>query len=332
MSTPAMSTPPVLRDAMSPVARLARAYFAPVTRVTSTPAVFDPAQSGLFDPDAPPAPWISLGNIDKFKRVPGTAIQPITAGVKGATAAQFRHQLGARVEFDFRDWGKLQMALAGGSQHMNVLAEAANATPQPCGGTPVAAVPILPGSTATQIVFGAGSVNLFNAGDIIAVDNDLSPVQSGWIGSGVSAAYINNPADVQRDVNYIRRVTFNVGRVIQQTSTAVVLAQPLIGGAPPVTANAQKVVAFLDREGGSFFQEWSALFIMPEQSGGRVCFYYPRLQPAAAASEAGLSISPPLEAWSLHAAFTALPTTDPCDNEQVLCYRSYFPAAAAALY
>ena len=40
-------------------------------------------------------------------------------------AAQFRGPLEARVEFDFREWGKLQMALAGGSEHMNVLAPGA---------------------------------------------------------------------------------------------------------------------------------------------------------------------------------------------------------------
>ena len=39
--------------------------------------------------------------------------------------------LDARVEFDFREWGKLQMALAGGSEHMNVLASDPIAAAQP---------------------------------------------------------------------------------------------------------------------------------------------------------------------------------------------------------
>ena len=34
----------------------------------------------------------------------------------------------------------------------------------------------------------------------------------------------------------------------------------------------------MDREGGSYFQEWSAVFALPEDSGGRIFFYYPRLQ------------------------------------------------------
>ena len=81
------------------------------------------------------------------------------------------------------------------------------------------------------------------------------------------------------DANYVRRVTFNVGRVVEVTATSVILAQPLLAGAPAAGASAQVVAAFVDREGGSFFQEWSALFVAEPESGGRVCFYYPRLSP-----------------------------------------------------
>ena len=42
------------------------------------------------------------------------------------------------------------------------------------------------------------------------------------------------------------------------------------------------MVAFVDREGGKFFQEWSALFVAEDESGGRVCFHYPRLSPTTA--------------------------------------------------
>src|SRR5437764_1019216 len=72
--------------------------------------------------DSPPAPWIDLGWIDNFQRVSLTPSEPLRAGIRGAAAAQFRGILDARIEFDFREWGKLQMALAGGSEHMNVLA------------------------------------------------------------------------------------------------------------------------------------------------------------------------------------------------------------------
>jgi len=135
-------------------------------------------------------------------------------------------------------------------------------------------------------------------------------------------------------------VTFNVGRVAELTATSVVLAQPLLGGVPAAGASAQVVIAFVDREGGSFFQEWSALFVAEQESGGRVCFYYPRLSPTPGASKSAgkfvredLSvIEKPLSAVSLRASFLALPFTDTNDGQTVLCYRSYFPAGMAAAY
>ncbi len=207
---------------------------------------------------------------------------------------------------------------------------------------------MLEGTTPSDVVFGTGAAGSFAPGTLIAVDVDYAE-QTGYVGSGIAAAYVSDPAAVNHDVNYVRRVTFNVGRVVEVTATAVVLAQPLLAGAPAAGASAQAVVAFVDREGGSFFQEWSALFVAEQESGGRVCFYYPRLSPnpgAAAksfgASKTGVgsgfvreelaSVAKPLFAISLRAAFLALPSIDPNDGQTVLCFRSYFPAAMAAVY
>jgi hypothetical protein len=320
-----------LRAPMAAVSRRARAYFAPVDRATGAPAIYDPAKHGAFTLDAPPAPWLDLGWICGLKRLPGTQVEAVRAGLKAAPSGQFRRHLEARVEFEFREWGKLQMALAGGSQHLNVLAADVNADPMPSGGSPQSAVAVLAGSNAQELVFGAGAVELFNVGDMLAVDLNYQQ-QTGYVGTGVAGAYVKNPLDVLRDPNYVRRVTFNVGRVAVKTTTSVILAQPLIGGAPPSGAAAQKVIAFVDREGGSFFQEWSALFVLEQESGARACFYYPRLQPAAAAQEAGFELPAPFQGCALRACFTALPHTDLNDGEQVLCYRSFFPAENAALY
>ena len=331
------------RAAMVPISRRVRAYFAPVNRATETPALFDPGKYGAFLLDSPPAPWLDLGWIDNFQRVSLTPTEPLRAGVRGAAAAQFRGVLDARIEFDFREWGKLQMALAGGSEHMNVLASVSNAAAQPSGGTPVAAIAVLPNSTPGEVIVGASSVSAFSVGDIIAVDADYQQ-QTGYVGSGISAAYVNNSADVNHDANYIRRVTFNLGRVSQLTATSLLLAQPLLGGAPAANYGVQKVVAFVDREGGAFFQEWSGLFIAEEDSGGRICFHYPRLSPAssvkpAAASamasaekEQSVEIAKPVAALALHAAFMAMPHTDENDGQIAVCYRSYFPAPLAAMY
>ncbi len=326
-----MSTPVMLRPPMAPIARRVRAYFAPVTRTTGAPTIFDPGKNAVFVLDAPPAPWIDLGMIENFRRTPATELRSVRGGIKGAAGSQFRAQLEARVEFEFREWGKLQMALAGGSQHMNVLAADPGAAAAPSGGTPLAGIAVQSGSTASEIFVGAGAVGSFAVGDVIAVDIDYAG-QTGYVGSGISGAYVRAASDVGSDANYIRRITFNVGRVAAKTATSLQLAQPLIGGAPSTSAKVQKVVALLDRESGSFFQEWSALFVLPEGSGGRVCFYYPRLQPASPAQEAAIEIAPPLESFALRAAFLALPHTDANDNEQVLCYRSFYPPASAALY
>jgi len=316
-----------IRKEMAPVARQVRAYFAPVDRACCAPTVFDPAQP--FDLESPPPPWIDLGVVENFCRKPATEHSAVCCGAKSAAAAQFRSRLEGRVEFDLREWGKLQMALAAGSQHMNVLAEAGGATRCASGGDAIAAVALAEGSTAAELQFAAAPG--FAAGDLLAVDIDYAE-QTGYVGSGIAAAYVRDPAHVQHDCDYIRRVTFNVGRVATVSETALTLAQPLLGGAPPAGAAAQKVVGFVDREGGSFFQEWSALFVLPEEASGRICFHYPRLQAAACAQETALAIAGTMCSFALHAAWLALPVTDPNDGEQVVCYRSHLPARKSGMF
>jgi hypothetical protein len=346
-----MSTAPV-RAAMIPVTRRMRAYFAPVNRATETPTIFDPGKCGVFALDQPPAPWIDLGWIDHFQRFCAMVTEPVRAGLRGAPTAQFHGPLDARVEFEFREWGKLQMALAGGSEHMNVLASDPNANAQPSGGTPIAAVPVLPGSTASEIVVGPGGVGTFSIGDLVAVDADYQE-QTGYIGTGITAAYVSDPGAVNQDANYLRRLTFNLGRIAEKTTTTLVLAQPLLGGAPSAGTSVQKVLAFVDREGGTFFQEWSALFVAEEESGGRICFHYPRLSPTTSIQtsirlnlnaptqtgavkvfqrEQEVEIATPISAVALRAAFLALPHVDENDGQTAVCYRSYFPAIMAAVY
>ncbi len=92
------------------------------------------------------------------------------------------------------------------------------------------------------------------------------------------------------------------------------------------------VTAFCDREGGSFFQEWSALFVMDGAQGDRVAFHYPRLQAMAGAAELEESLgSGSLERVRLAGSFRALPVKDANDGELVVCFRSYLPAAMRAV-
>jgi hypothetical protein len=308
-----------------------RAYFAPVKRAANTPTVFNPAASGSFDLSAPPAPWISLGAIAEFKRNALTEVEPIATGAKGSTRVQARLKLGAEVSFEFREWGKLQMALACGSQQMNLLAEAEDAAPRASGGAAAPAIALQPGSTATELVLDSASLAQFAAGEMVAVDIDYTG-QVGYVGSGVAAAYVKSAVSVGSNVDYIRRVTFNVGRVKTKTASVLQLEQPLIGGVPESGAKLQKVIGFVDRESGSFFQEWSAVFVCDSESGGRVVYHYPRLQAAITAEESAVEIAKPWTAWSLKARFRAMPVLDPIDGEEVLSFRSWIPGSVAPIY
>ena len=314
----------------APVTRRVRAYFAPVNRATQVPAVFDPAeQAASFNLDAPPSPWIGLGWIQDFTSKSASKTAPVLTGIPASTLEQVRESVSAQVSFQFLRWTKLTMALATGSQHMNLLAPASGATPAADGGLAAPAVTVQSGSSATFVALTTSDAAKFVPGSMIGVDVDYTG-QSGYVGSPISGAYLRQPVS---DVDYIRRVTFNVALVSQTSTAGLTLAEPLPGGAPAAGVKLQAVVGFVDREGGSFYQEWSAVFILQGSQGERVCFYYPRLQPLAGAEETALPLNPRnksgLARVLLQAQFLALPVTDSLDGERVVCYRSFIPAPSA---
>jgi hypothetical protein len=316
-------------SAPAPVARRVRAYFAPVNRAAQTPVLFDPSQQGGFNLDAPPAPWVDLGWIQDFARRPASKSTPLLTGIPAAALEQVRETLQAQVSLQFLSWTKLTMALATGSQHMNVLAAASSAALAADGAQAVPAVIPQSGSTATSILLASSDAANFTAGSIVAVDADYTG-QTGYVGSPVSGAYVKQAL---ADVDYVRRVTFNVALVAQVSPTGLTLAEPLPGGAPATGAKVQALTGFVDREGGSFYQEWSALFVMQGSQGERIFFHYPRLQAMAGAEEAVAPLNEKNENGQsrvmLKGQFLALPVTDPLDGERVVCYRSFLPATNA---
>jgi hypothetical protein len=219
------------------------------------------------------------------------------------------------------------MALATGSQHMNLLAAVSGASLAADGAQAVAAVPVQSGSTSTFIALSGEDMAAFGPGSMIAVDIDYSG-QTGFVGAPISGAYVRQAL---ADVDYVRRVTFNVGLVSQVSSVGLTLAEPLPNGAPANGVKLQAITGFVDREGGSFYQEWSALFVMEGSQGERIFFYYPRLQAMAGAEEKVLPLDSTHKGGPkrvlLRGQFLALPVTDPLDGERVLCYRSFLPAA-----
>lgn len=300
-------------QAPAPVTRTVRAYFAPVNRTTQTPVLFELAQQGSFDLDSPPAPWVDLGAIQNFMRKSTSKNAAVMTGAPATVLAQVRESVSAEVSFEFLSWTKLTMALATGSQHMNLLSGQA--------------IPVQSGSTATFIALGSSDTTGFTAGQLVAVDVDYTG-QTGFIGSPVTGAYVRRPL---ADADYVRRVTFNVALVANTDATGITLAAALPGSATVEGAKVQVLNGFADREGGSFVQECSALFVMEGTLGERIFFYYPRLQPMYGAEETALPLTGKgkLRRIALKAQFCALPVADSLDGESVVCYRSFLPAKNA---
>jgi hypothetical protein len=313
MSTPAL----VMQPGLPPAVRRVRGYFAPVNRLTATPTAFDSTTAAAFDPDTPPAPWMDLGWIDGFTRASETKLQVVESGAPGTLLLQGRQSVGATVSMTFERWSKLTMALACGAQQTNVLKAGAN---------PVAITAASSTATFLSTPNGAGTIQ---AGDMIAVDVDYTG-QTGYVGAGASAAYLAT-AITSGDLHWIRRMTLNVGRVTAMTATGLQLAEPLLAGVPAQGMQAQSMVALQDREGGTFFQEWSGLFCMQGEQGDALFFYYPRLQTMAGPAETAVTITAPLSQVLLNGRFVALPVLDPMDGSQVCCYRTYLPGANAQI-
>jgi len=322
------AVPPM--PALPPTGRSVRAYFAPVDRVHALPTLFDPSVNGRFTASAPPAPWIGLGWIEDFARRSTSRFGQLVTGSPGTTQFQVRETVDATVSFRFKAWSKLSMALAADSQHMNLIVPAAGSVANGSGGKGVTPVNLAMGSTATFLALAASDAAGFSAGSLVTVDVDYAG-QTGFVGSGVSAASVPSATAVNYDPDYIRRVSFNVARVTSVATTGATglqLAQPLIAGVPGANMRVQPISGFVDREGGSFFQEWSALFLIDGEQGERILFHYPRLQSMAGPSESATALVPPLERIALSAAFRALPVTDTNDGEPVVCFRSFLPSPA----
>lgn len=311
-----------------------RGFFAPYVQGASpSPTIFDPARQGRFDTNIPPSGWHDLGWIEQLRRSPAGRIGQIRSGYRGAIRAQYRGEIGSSIEFEFREWGKLQMALATGTTHFNILKASAGTAQQPLGGSPDSAVALGSGSTASSIVLTTGAGAQFQAGQFVAVDVDYSG-QSGYIGSGIQATFV--PAGSVTDVDYVRRVTFNVGVIQTIVGDTLTLEQPLLGGAPAANAKAQAVTGFASREGSSFIPSWSAVFVVDTIDGAQLYYYYPQLSVSNEREDSTFDIenagTPDVKGHALHVEFNALAFEDPVDGETIVCYRGFFPAPGSQAY
>lgn len=332
MSTGTVTVVPM----MPPAVRRIRAYFAPVNRSQGIPTIFDPSQNGSFDLDTPPAPWLDLGWLDTFERKSGSTVTPLRSGAPGLATSQVRTEIDALITVGFQTWGKLQMAITSGSEQMNLLAPAPGAGLNGSGGKAGAAIPLQSGSTADFLAIASSDLSRLPVGQMVAVDVDYSG-QTGYVGSGISGTYVGSAAAVQPDIDAIRRISFNVGRIVSATSTGVQLAQPLIAGVPTAGMSVQPILGFVDREGSNFFHEWSGLFVIAGEQNDRIYLHYPRLQIAASGADRMRPVGSKSDGGTLEhiiqlAELRALPVTDLNDGAEVVCFRSYLPAAATSLW
>jgi hypothetical protein len=212
--------------------------------------------------------------------------------------------------------------------HWNVLDPAENATRAAVGGEAFAATRLQGGSTAQYLKLPAGESARFAPGDLVVVDDDFQQ-QDGYVGLGNSAGYVSAENEIRPGLDYVRRVSSNMARIAGIEGDNLLLETPLPAGDPPLSAALQKVIAIVEREGGVFRQEWSALFVEDTVMGGKVFYYYPRLQSIPPALERRAPIAGDFKALLLQAHMLALPTTDPQDGAAALWYRTYVPPVVA---
>jgi len=158
--------------ALPVISKRVRAFFAPVDRGAGTPAMWDVARGAAFDVDAPTSPWLDLGWVDGFARSDGSKVEALRAGAPASVTMQVRTAVDAQVKLRFASWGKLQMALACGTQQLNMLQEASGAEAAFDGGTAQTARVLLDGSTATVLKMSADDAAALTVGSWLAVDVD----------------------------------------------------------------------------------------------------------------------------------------------------------------
>ena len=300
-----------------------QAYFAPVDRTDALTTPFDPGSMGRFNLNDPPAGWFAAGAVQNFKRTPQSTLTQVFSGAPAVAKVQTRTAVGEEVQCVFTAWTRMAIVLSAGVQTMNLLAAQVGASANPSGAAAAPAEVLLSGSTATTLQLAVSTG--VQPGDLVVVDQDYAG-QSGYQGTGAPGAFLQS-ASTALDADFIRRVSFNVSRVLTVTAGAATLAAPLPAGNPAAGMKVSRVMGFVDRQGGAFAPEWSGLFVLDGFQGDRLLLHYPRLQPAGdEAPETMTALAPGVDRWRPSAKLRALPVTDSNDGAASVCFRTYLPA------
>jgi len=337
-----------------------RAFFAPFNIefgaqsavTTDGPKILDLQKDGPFSTNSPPAGWFDLGWIKDFRPAPESKIGQVRSGYRGAVRSQYRGQVGESFEFKFREMTRMAYKISTGTNIFNLLDNATASVLGPLSGSGAQAVPLHAsgyqaagaGLTAGRptVFVPAASGTLFAVNQYIVVDIDYDISTSGLVGDTGTPVF---PGAVV-DVDYIRKNSDYVSRVIEIVSNAVtgadglVLSGVLVGGGsgetaaarttPPNTAKVQKIKGFASREGGTFITEWSALFICDTLDQAQIAFYYPHVSAVVSRGMPEWAIenvgTTDLTGYELDCMLAALAFDDPIDGETVVAYRAFYPS------
>lgn len=326
-----------------------RALFAPYnvalgSAVASTalgPTILDLQTQGPFNTNAPPTGWTDLGWIKDFKLTPGSKIGQVRSGYRGAVRAQYRGEVGESFEFKFREQARMQWKVATGSDPFNLLAGAIATTAGPlsASGAPKTAMVSYNPNAPSITVASSAAINVSGGqnSEYIVVDVDYNTATSGIVGS---AGIPVQPSAVT-DVDYIRKTSDFVARVVSVAANVLTLDQPLVGGGssptliapgfatPPAGSFVQKISGWASREGGTFITEWSGLFIMDTIDAAQIAVYYPHVSIAQFRDVAAWAIenigTTDETGYELDCMMNALAFDDPLDGETIVGYKAFYP-------
>lgn len=318
-----------------------RAYFAPFDAASAAnssdtsvgPTMVD-LSDGPFSTSTIPAGFTDLGWIKDVKATPQSKIGQVRSGYRGAVRVQYRGEVGEQLEFKFREYGRMQFKLANGTNVFNLLK---NTAPDPnlvgpvsASGSPIVAnMTSYTAATATLVVDSASGLAV---NDWIVCDIDYNTATYGIVGDSMTPIFKN----AVTDVDYIRKNSDYVSRVLSINGNNVVLSQPFVGGGglgnkvPQAGSKIQKIVGWAAREGGTFISEWSAFLLMDTIDQAQICYYYPHLSIAQnrdainpwAIENIGTT---DLGGREMDALFNALAYDDPEDGETVVRYAAFYP-------
>lgn len=238
--------------------------------------------------------------------------------------------------------------IATGTNPFNLLlnTSATTAGPLSASGAPkTAMVSYSAGPPATITVTSAAAISA-SAGNFIVADIDYVPSLTppynqssyGIIGESGQVVF---PAAVT-DVDYIRKTSDFVARIVSVNANVLTLDQPFVGGGqgttvntanttqgtPPAGSNVQLIEGWSAREGGTVITEWTGLFILDTIDQAQIAFYWPHVSINQFRDVAAWAIenvgTTDLTGYELDCVMEALAFDDPLDGETVCGYTSYY--------